>query len=62
MTLANAKARAKLTFIVQASFTIVTYDHQNIFIVLATVENCKKEKKVLNTVAAFTTLHFLHNL
>ncbi len=38
MTLAKAKAKAKAneTFIVQASLTIVTYDHQNICIVQAT--------------------------
>ncbi len=36
MTLAKAKARANETFIVQAPLTIVTYDHQNIFIVHAT--------------------------
>jgi hypothetical protein len=37
MTWAKAKVRANKTFIVQASFTIITYDHQNIFIVEATV-------------------------
>ncbi len=36
MTLANAKARAHETFIVQASLMIVAYDCQNTFIVLAT--------------------------
>jgi hypothetical protein len=36
MKLANIMARANRTFIVQASLTIVTYDHQNIFIVQAT--------------------------
>jgi hypothetical protein len=36
MTLAKAKARANETFIVQVSLTIVTYDHQNIFIIQAT--------------------------
>jgi hypothetical protein len=36
MTLAKAKARANKTFIVQASLAIITYDHQNIFIVEAT--------------------------
>jgi hypothetical protein len=41
MTLVNAKARAKLTFIVQASLTIITY-HQNIFTAKATGENCRK--------------------
>ncbi len=35
-TLAKAKARANETFIVQASLTIVTYNHQNVFIVQAT--------------------------
>jgi hypothetical protein len=39
MTLAKAKARANETFIVQASLMIVTYDHQNIFIVQATGES-----------------------
>ncbi len=48
MTLANANARAKLAFIVQASLTIITYDHQNIFTAQATEENCRKiEKKGL---------------
>jgi hypothetical protein len=36
MTLAKAKAKTNDTFIVQASSTIVTYDHQNMFIVQAT--------------------------
>jgi hypothetical protein len=36
MTLAKAKAKTNKTFIVQASLTIVTYDHQNMFIVQAT--------------------------
>ncbi len=37
MTQAKAKARANKTFnIVQASLTIVTYDHQNSFIAQAT--------------------------
>jgi hypothetical protein len=36
MTLAKAKSGADKTFIVQASLTIVTYNHQNIFIVQAT--------------------------
>jgi hypothetical protein len=35
-TLAKAKAETNETFIVQASLTIVTYDHQNMFIVKAT--------------------------
>jgi hypothetical protein len=35
-TLAKAKAKTNETFIVQASLTIVTYDHQNMFIVQAT--------------------------
>jgi len=38
MTLAKAKARANETFIVQAALTIVIYDHQNIFMVQATVK------------------------
>jgi hypothetical protein len=41
MTLAKAKAKTKETFIVQASLTIVTYDHQNILIALATGDMCK---------------------
>ncbi len=36
MTLAKAKANNNETFIVQASLTIMTYNHQNIFIVQAT--------------------------
>ncbi len=42
-TLAKAKAMANKTFTVQASLMIVTYDHQNIFIVQATdqiLEEC----------------------
>jgi hypothetical protein len=39
MTLSKAKARANKKFIVHASLTIVTYNHQNIFIVLAPVVN-----------------------
>jgi hypothetical protein len=35
-TLAMARARAKKTFIVQASLMIITYDRKNIFIVKAT--------------------------
>ncbi len=36
MTLAKAKLASSITFIVLASFTIVTYDRQNIFIIQAT--------------------------
>ncbi len=36
MTLAKAKAKTNETFIVQASLTIVTCDHQNMIIVQAT--------------------------
>jgi hypothetical protein len=36
MTLAKAIRLRQSTFIVQASFTIVTYDCQNIFIIQAT--------------------------
>ncbi len=36
MTLAKAKAKTNETFIVQASLTIITYDHKNVFIVQAT--------------------------
>jgi hypothetical protein len=36
MTLAKAKAKTNETFIVQASLTIVTCDHKNMFIVQAT--------------------------
>jgi hypothetical protein len=36
MILAKAKARVNETFTVQASLTIITYDHQNIFIVQVT--------------------------
>jgi hypothetical protein len=35
MTLAKAKAMTNGNFIVQASLTIVTYNHQNIFAVQA---------------------------
>ncbi len=35
MTLAKDKAKTNETFIVQASLTIVTYDHQNMFTVQA---------------------------
>ena len=36
MTEDKAKAKTNETFIVQASLTIVTYDHKNMFIVQAT--------------------------
>ncbi len=36
MTLAKAKAKTNETFIIQALLTIVTNDHQNMFIVQAT--------------------------
>jgi hypothetical protein len=36
MMLAKAKLASSITFIVLASFTIVTYDHQNIDIIQAT--------------------------
>ncbi len=36
MTLAKAKAKTNETFIVQASLTMVTYDHKNMIIVQAT--------------------------
>ncbi len=36
MTLAKAKAKTNETLIVQVSLTIVTYDHQNMFMVQAT--------------------------
>jgi hypothetical protein len=35
MTLAKAKLASSITFIVLASFTIVTYDRQNMFIIQA---------------------------
>ncbi len=36
MTLAKAKLASSITFIVLASFTIVTYARQNMFIIQAT--------------------------
>jgi hypothetical protein len=36
MTVAKAKLASSITFIVLASFTIVTYDRQNMFIIQAT--------------------------
>ncbi len=36
MMLAKAKLASSITFIVLASFTIVTYDRQNMFIIQAT--------------------------
>jgi ABC-type nickel/cobalt efflux system permease component RcnA len=36
MTLAKAKLASSITFIVLASFTIITYDRQNMFIIQAT--------------------------
>ncbi len=36
MTLAKAKAKTNETFKVQASLTIITYDHKNMLIVQAT--------------------------
>ncbi len=48
MTLAKAKLRAYETYIVQASITIVTYDHQNTFIVQATGDSVtRKLNKIL---------------
>jgi hypothetical protein len=44
MTLAKAKAKTIETFIVQVSFTIVTYDRQNMFIVQAIGHSLKKCK------------------
>jgi hypothetical protein len=38
MTLAKAKAKTNEKFIVQASLTIVTNDHKNMFILQATGE------------------------
>jgi hypothetical protein len=35
-TLAKAKLASSITFIILASFTIVTYDRQNMFIIQAT--------------------------
>jgi hypothetical protein len=43
MALAKAKAMANKTFIVQASLTIVTNNHQNIFIVQAIGHKQKTE-------------------
>jgi len=40
MTLAKAKAKTNETFVVQASFTIITYNRKNMFIVQATVLHC----------------------
>jgi hypothetical protein len=51
MTLAKAKAKTNETVIVQASLTIVTYDHQNMFIVQATGHDgweSKEERKNQN--------------
>jgi hypothetical protein len=42
MTLAKAKAKTNETFIVQASLTIIPYDHKNMFIVQATGVNVMK--------------------
>ncbi len=54
-TLAKAKAKTNETFIVQVSLMIVTYDHQNMFIVQATAlayfvfSSATKKKQVLLT-------------
>ena len=50
MTLAKAKLASSITFIVLASFTIVTYDRQNMFIIQATVllKMLKKVEKEKN--------------
>ncbi len=45
MTLAKVKAKTNETFIVQASLTIVTYDHQNMFIVQATGPSFQRKKR-----------------
>jgi hypothetical protein len=49
MTLAKAKAKTNEALKVQASLTIITYDHQNMFIVQATGQQLisyKREKKI----------------
>ncbi len=38
--LAKAKLASSITFIVLASFTIITYDRQNMFIIQATGRKC----------------------
>jgi hypothetical protein len=52
MTLAKAKLASSITFIVLASFTIVTYDHQNMFIIQAT------EKGIFNLFQYLQEEHF----
>ncbi len=47
MTLAKAKLASSITFIVLASFTIVTYDCQNMFIIQATGVNVIKNYFVM---------------
>jgi hypothetical protein len=42
MRLAKAKLASSITFIVLASFTSVTYDRQNMFIIQATGDNLIK--------------------
>jgi hypothetical protein len=44
MTLAKAKLASSITFIVLASFTIVTYARQNMFIIRATGPNIASSK------------------
>ncbi len=53
MTLAKAKLALSITFIVLASFTIVTYDCQNMFIIQAT--GGKSSNLYLNVVYFFNT-------
>jgi hypothetical protein len=51
MTLAKAKVKTNETFIVQASLTIITYDHKNMFIVQATGVSGKSSLYCFSTIS-----------
>jgi hypothetical protein len=56
MTLAKAKLASSITFIVLVSFTIVTYDHQNMFIIQATEHSLNGFDKLKNLTYSDITL------
>ncbi len=55
---AKAKLASSITFIVLASFTIVTYDRQNMFIIQATDVVYEKQKQQINMSLTQTQLSF----
>ncbi len=59
-TLAKAKLASSITFIVLASFTIVTYDRQNMFIIQATRHDHSKNNH-LNAMSEWETINHKEN-